>query len=209
MNLVASMLELDVAAMRALRIRDLYSLHRVVYSLYPDIRTDEDKATGASSGILFANKGGDARARRILTLANRQPESVVDSRWGQVTTKPVPESFLSFRNYRFEVIVNPTKRDAKTRKRIALRTRDEIAKWFIARAPGWGFQTTEAAVDVGETRVHNFKDKAGHAVTLSQTQISGRLEVVDQDTFSKSFATGIGRGRAFGCGLLQLKPFAS
>ncbi|TVS17243.1 MAG: type I-E CRISPR-associated protein Cas6/Cse3/CasE, partial [Gammaproteobacteria bacterium] len=37
MNVIASILQLDRRAVKALRITDAYSLHRVVYSLYPDV----------------------------------------------------------------------------------------------------------------------------------------------------------------------------
>ena len=52
MNLTASVLHLDRAAIHALRITDPYSLHRVVYGLYPDVRDTVAKATSQSSGIL-------------------------------------------------------------------------------------------------------------------------------------------------------------
>ena len=40
MSLVASVLHLDRRAVQALRITDPYSLHRVVYGLYPDVRDE-------------------------------------------------------------------------------------------------------------------------------------------------------------------------
>ena len=48
--------------------------------------------------------------------------------------------------------------------------------------------------------------KDNSKVTLSQADLRGTLEVTDKDIFSESFANGIGRGRAFGCGLLQIIP---
>ena len=46
MSLIASVLKLDRAAVKALRITDPYSLHRVVYGLYPDVRDASGKAVG-------------------------------------------------------------------------------------------------------------------------------------------------------------------
>ncbi len=80
MSMIASVLHLDRPAMKALRITDAYSLHRVVYSLYDDIRNPESKATSESSGILYADQGGDYKGRKILMLANRQPMVTVDGR---------------------------------------------------------------------------------------------------------------------------------
>ena len=43
-------------------------------------------------------------------------------------------------------------------------------------------------------------------MTLAQAHVSGQLQVIDRDRFQESFAQGIGRGRSFGCGLLQIVP---
>ena len=49
MSLVASVLHLDRRAVQALRITDPYSLHRVVYGLYPDVRDEASKAARTGS----------------------------------------------------------------------------------------------------------------------------------------------------------------
>ena len=71
MSLIASVLKLDRAAVKALRITDPYSLHRVVYGLYPDVRDAGGKAGHTPSGILHADQGGDFHSRNILLLADR------------------------------------------------------------------------------------------------------------------------------------------
>ena len=70
MSLIASVLHLDRQASKALRITDPYSLHRVVFSLYDDVRSVEEKSASQASGILYADQGGDFRGRRILLLAD-------------------------------------------------------------------------------------------------------------------------------------------
>ena len=69
MSLFASVLHLDRRAVRALRITDPYSLHRVVYSLFDDVRSESAKNDGASSGILFADQGGDAADGGVRLIA--------------------------------------------------------------------------------------------------------------------------------------------
>jgi len=39
--------------------------------------------------------------------------------------------------------------------------------------------------------------------------LKGELYVIDSEQFKQSFRQGIGRGRAFGFGLLQIVPLAS
>ncbi len=207
MSMTASVLQLDRRASQALRISDPYSLHRVVYSLYEDIRDEEAKNSSQTSGILFADQGGTFDCRRVLLLANREPASCVEGQYGQVESKLVPDSFLDFEKYRFKVIVNPTRRDSKSRKLIPVKGRSELGMWFCERAEkSWGFRVLPHQIQVNAVRVLNFKGKKGRDVTIAQAHVQGSLEVIDREIFRKSFNQGIGRARAFGCGLLQIQP---
>ena len=60
----------------------------------------------------------------------------------------------------------------------------------------------------GEYRVPGwtFADEEGCGIRVSAT-LKGELRVTDLDYFRQSFLQGIGRGRAFGFGLLQIVPF--
>lgn len=200
--MIASVLHLSRADVKALKITDAYSLHRVVYDLFDDIRSDEEKQKSVPSGILYADKGGDFHGRQILILSNRQPNV---PKYGELSIKTIADSFLDYPHYRFEVVVNPTKRDNATGKIIAIRKREEIANWFIEKAPQWGCEVSPAHLQVDNISVKNFK-KGEQAVTQGQAILSGRLKVTSRETFIKSFQQGIGRGRAFGCGLLQIVP---
>lgn len=207
MNLVASVLHLDRKAIKALRITDLYSLHRVVYSLYPDVRSDENKASSHPSGILYADQGGDHRGRKILMLADREPDEKADGQFGEVQSKLLPTGFLDHQTYQFKTIVNPTRRDSATRKLLAVRGRETVADWFAERATNsWGFEVDPNRLQVDRIEVQQFKDKQQRQVTIGQAHVQGVLRVSDPDQFRASFSQGIGRARAYGCGLLQIVP---
>jgi len=207
MSMIASVLHLDRKAIRALRVTDPYSLHRVVYSLYEDVRLADDKAASAASGILYADQGGDHTGRNVLMLADRAPTDSVDGRHGQVQSKVVPDNFLQHPQYRFKVIVNPTKRDSASRKLVPVCGREYVAAWFTDRAASsWGFTVSAAHLQVERIDVQQFKDKQRRQVTIAQAHVQGLLSITDQDQFKKSFTRGIGRARAYGCGLLQMVP---
>ncbi|MEI7840956.1 MAG: type I-E CRISPR-associated protein Cas6/Cse3/CasE [Methylococcaceae bacterium] len=201
--MIASVLHLSRADVKALKITDAYSLHRVVYDLFDDVRTESEKEQSISSGILYADKGGDFHGRRILMLSNRQPNAPIH---GEVSIRKIADSFLDYSQYRFEVVVNPTQRDSASRKIIPLRKREEIARWFIEKAPQWGFEVSSAHLEVEDIVVKKFTEKTGREVTQGQARILGRLTVTDKENFVQSFQNGIGRGRSFGCGLLQVVP---
>ena len=207
MSMIASVLHLDRRAVKALRITDAYSLHRVVYSLYKDVRDDQQKQASKASGILYADQGGDVRGRKILMLANREPMGAVEGEHGEVRSKPIPDDFLAYQEYRFNVIVNPTRRDSATRKLVAVKGREEVAQWFIERSvKSWGFEVVVQNLQVDKIEVLQFKDKQKRNVTIGQAHVQGMLRITDEALFANSFTQGIGRARAYGCGLLQIVP---
>lgn len=207
MKIIASMLHLDRYAMKVHRVVDLYSIHRIVYDLYEDIRTQEDKRAGNSSGILFADQGGNRFSRKILLLANRQPKDHIQGQPVQIQSKIVSENFLNYNNYRFRVIMNPTQRNIITKSLRPIRKRQAIAEWFIQRATTqWGFSVPKEPLLVRSIDVKQFAKKDHCTQTIAQAHLEGYLKVTDRGKFKASFTRGIGRAQAYGCGLLQLQP---
>ena len=201
--MIASLLTLTYADAIALKLTDSYSIHRTVYDLFEDIRTDSQKCSSVSSGFLYVDKGGEISNRHILILSNRPPKQPT---YGLLKSHTVPETFLSHERYQFELVINPTKRESKTGKTIAIRGRGAIAEWFIGKAPSsWGFSVNANTLRVEDVSVQKFNKSHGR-VTLASAKLIGELIVVDKDKFVRSFREGIGRGRAFGFGLLQIVP---
>lgn len=185
---------------KALRITDSYSLHRVVYSLFPDVRDGES----GPSGILFTDKGAHKGMRRLLIVSDRSP---LKPEHGTLKWHELKPTFLDFPQYRFECVLNPVRKSAETGRREPVRGRNAVAEWFINKAPSCGFELDEASLQVVDITVDSF-DKGGHTVTLSKARLSGILTVTDRERFAHSVAHGIGHGKAFGCGLLQIAPLA-
>ncbi|WP_342322557.1 type I-E CRISPR-associated protein Cas6/Cse3/CasE [Kosakonia sp. BYX6] len=206
-ELFASALHLDRAAVKALKITDTYSLHRVVYSLFPDVRSESEKLAHTPSGIVYADQGGDFHGRKVLIVSDRQPADQVEGYSVNVQTRPISASFLAHPRYRFKVQVNPVRKDKQSGKRVAVKGRADIAHWFLQRASqSWGFDVDPQTLQVDTIEVLQFQDKADRKVTLGKAHIQGQLTVTDLQQFQHSFKNGIGKGRAFGCGLLQIVP---
>lgn len=207
MSLIASVLHLSRKDVMALKINDPYALHLAVYKLFEDVRSTEEKQSSVASGFLYADQGGDYNSRKILLLSNRKPNEKINGEYGEVLSKEISESFLQHKKYRFKVIANPTNRDNASRKLIPVKGREAVGQWFAERAEqSWGFKVAMPQLQIDSINVLQFKDKNQRHVTLAQAQIQGLLEVTDTQQFAQSFAQGIGRGRAFGCGLLQIVP---
>ena len=190
--------------LKEFKVTDDYSVHRVIYNFFSDQRDSDQKKLSESSGFLYVDLGGNALGRRFLLLSNRLPREIElsDSR---IETKVLKDEFLQANAYRFKVVVNPTRRDAQTRKLVAVKGRENIAEWFTQRATSWGFSTDET-LTVDKVEVRQFKGKDDHKIVITQAHISGILTVTDRDRFIKAVSQGIGRSHAFGCGLLQIVP---
>lgn len=209
-TLYASVLHLDRHAIQALKITDPYSLHRVVYSLFDDVRSQADKQGHTPSGIVYADKGGNRLERQVMMLSDRKPADgihVEEERLGEVQCKPIPAGFLDHPRYQFQVAINPTRRENATGKRLPVKGREAITEWFLERcAPSWGFRALPSTLELGRVDVEQFQGKQDRTITVAKAHLRGALEVTDAQRFRQSFARGIGRGRAFGCGLLQIVP---
>lgn len=212
MAMYISALKVDRHAQQKLKIKDDYSWHRVVYSLFEDIRDESAKAKSQSSGILWVNKHDGIENYRpykqVLILSNRPPKQHADLELN-IETKTLNENFLDYDHYRFEIVINPVKRDSKSGKIIPIKGREAIAAWFEQRAVShWGFGIEHEKLQVEEIEVKQFSAKNTHQVTLQKVRIIGGFKVKDKEMFKKSFCQGIGRGKTFGCGLLQIVPIA-
>lgn len=193
--MIASVLRLSREDCKVLEISDAYSVHRVVYSLFP-------KQGQETRDFLFADKGEDLLGRRILILSKREPVKLAH---GVVETKVIPESFLNHTHYGFEVQLNPTKREKNSGKIVSIRGRESLLAWFNEKASGWGFSVEPGSLQVQAVGVQSFK-KDDTLVVQGTATFMGRLTVVDRGAFIKSFTTGIGRAKGFGFGLFQIVP---
>jgi CRISPR system Cascade subunit CasE len=207
----ASVLRLTRRDTRILGIKDAYSLHKVVYGLFDDIRDDHEKQGSHPSGILFVDKGGvsthTGTVRQVLLLSTRAPHQT--PQFGLVETRPIHEDFLAYDHYAFTVTINPGKRDRESGKVQPVKGREAVAAWFADRSQNsWGFAVDVETLLVENVFVQTF-EKEEHSVTHGGAVLKGSLTVTDPIRFKKSFIQGIGRGRAFGFGLLQIVPLTA
>jgi CRISPR system Cascade subunit CasE len=202
--MIASMLKLSRSDCKAFKITDPYSIHRTVYSLFPKIENTE-------RDFLFADKGGSFNERRILILSKRSPRQ---PEYGTVESKAIPESFLNCDTYGFEIRLNPTKREKNSGKIIPVQgtekqdsylKKKKLLEWFCAKSETWGFSTDHGSLQIQSTDIQVF-EKDNKQITQNSVTFTGKLRVKDRALFIKSFEEGIGRGKGFGFGLLELVP---
>ncbi|WP_182170562.1 type I-E CRISPR-associated protein Cas6/Cse3/CasE [Flaviflexus equikiangi] len=119
--------------------------------------------------------------------------------------------------YQFRVTVNPVKRlrvQGGRGKLVPHVTEAQQLDWFYARQDRWGFKVlaTAEGEDSPLAKVVKRADRAFSKgasdrttrVTQRHVTIVGDLEVVDADLLRLSLIEGLGRGKAYGCGLMTL-----
>lgn len=133
-------------------------------------------------------------------------------------------SLMLGQRWRFELVANPVKSVAGERgtrgKVVPHVTAEQQLEWLRYRSEGAGFQLQSVPVEEGETELLDaavigrenlsFHRGSGSSaqkqkrVSLRTARFTGNLEVTDVDQLRQTLTQGIGRGRAYGCGLLTL-----
>jgi CRISPR system Cascade subunit CasE len=84
----------------------------------------------------------------------------------------------------------------------------EGRNWLRRRTAHYGFDFDEENIRANAHRKHTFrKPKNGRPVTFTTMDLMGRLRVTDPDTFrQQALFGGVGPSKAYGCGLLMVRP---
>lgn len=77
------------------------------------------------------------------------------------------------------------------------------AAWLLVRAAGLGFSVSETSL-----QVEGYQQQVGKSAALrfSTVDFAGELAVTDTALFTRTMVSGIGHAKAFGCGLLLVRP---
>lgn len=176
---------------------DIYTAHKLVYTLFPEEEAGRD--------FLFKYKETDY-GKRIVILSQREPDiSLLPKENCSIKFRHIPDSYFDAEYYRFEVQINPVKRDMKTGKIIPVKGRNELVSWFCTKAVKYGFEVMPDTLSVDNTDTIIFK-KGDSKITLGKAVFSGVLKVKDKEIFMQSFKKGLGKGKSFGFGLLEIVP---
>ncbi len=109
--------------------------------------------------------------------------------------------------WRFRITANPTKsvlRKNEKSKVYAHITVDYQKKWLMEKASKNGFSLSEDSFSVVQSKWLRFYKKESRAVSLLSVTYEGILEVTDEELFRNALINGIGRGKAYGMGLLTV-----
>ncbi|MGI8623035.1 MAG: type I-E CRISPR-associated protein Cas6/Cse3/CasE [Solirubrobacteraceae bacterium] len=206
-------LDLDDPQVRA-DLRDASELHRSIMSAFPDV--GGGGRARADMGILF-------RLTEEREEATVLVQSQVRPRWDDLLhvargylkappqvrpLEPLLDQIVRDTLWRFRLLANATV--ARQGRRHGLMREEDLVVWLLRRGEQLGARLASAeaptftARDLGEIRGRRGRDR----ITVRQAAFEGVLQVTDPAALKRAVIAGVGRARAYGCGLLSLAPVA-
>lgn len=159
------------------------------------------------------------------------PTLAHDRQWLTKPYSPLLDRLAIGQRYAFRLTANPTrsikddlaqKKDGRTRgRRVGHTTVQHQLRWLVEKSGRAGFRilpssqvipgTDEPALDLQLTdrdnTVFGKRDEStrkGYNVTLTRASYLGGLEVINVEELRATLIRGIGRSRAYGCGLVTI-----
>lgn len=133
--------------------------------------------------------------------------------WAIRDYTPLLQGIMRGQTYAFRLTANPTHTvtlENGQKKRLAHVTVKQQTQWLVDRAESMGLVFPEAedwqnqpALSVVGREMAKFPRK-GKTVTISKVTYEGLLEVRHADALRSVLTDGIGRAKAYGCGLLTI-----
>ncbi|MFI7696739.1 type I-E CRISPR-associated protein Cas6/Cse3/CasE [Nonomuraea sp. NPDC049655] len=201
-------------------VADVHDMHRTIMSAYPEL---PPTATFRSQhGVLWrldtVAGGGLVQYVQSQTAPDweRLPAGLLLRPAEVRSLQPVLNAIAPGRKFTFRLMANPT-RDVRVengkqqRKRVPLQQPAQQIEWLISKGEQHGFvipSSRQGAPDVAANPAPRLvgKKREVRRVTVDPVRFDGHLMVTDSSAFTAALINGIGRAKAYGCGLLSLAP---
>lgn len=221
-RVVLNVSSLDMRRLGPITQAGAYGEHQAVWRLFGD-RADRQR------DFLYRREANNWPAYTVVSA--REPDDS-DGIWN-IQTKPYEPKLPAGSVLAFALCANPVLRrkdeagktvrhdvvmDAKRQGRLNQSAREkghsrqEIVqhagvRWLTARAGQLGFALNDREVVVDGYAQHELrKARAGQSIRFSTLDFRGLLRVSDPDQFIRTLFRGIGPSKAFGCGLMLVRP---
>ena len=182
---------------------------------------------GCRRGTLYGYGSATAAAFREAASSFADPLQLRAVPPGSVDTKPMPPEWQKGKRLGFEIRVRPVVRKARGSQRAGAeldayqvdaetyprgempRSRDEVYLQWLSDRLG---RNGGAALELEQTqmvsfqRIRSFRKRRGRHVEGPDAVLRGVLSITDPAAFADLLVRGIGRHRAYGYGMLLLRP---
>lgn len=196
------------------------AMHAAVLAAFP-----ARPAAGGGSRVLWRLDAGQDEHRPLLYLLSPDPPDLthiveragwptLGETWQTRDYQPLLDRLTASQRWAFRLVANPVRRvrtDGHARGIVKAHvTAAQQTTWLLEQATNAGFEIAKItdgnpAVAVADRRTLTFRRQAS-TVTIATARFDGILTVTSTDHLRRVLLHGLGRGKAYGCGLLTLAP---
>ncbi|MFJ2841557.1 type I-E CRISPR-associated protein Cas6/Cse3/CasE [Streptomyces griseofuscus] len=197
------------------------SLHRRVMSLFPDGIPEQARA---HFGVLFRVED-TPRGSHLLLQSNQPPDPArLPAQYATLTTRPLDallDALEPGRTLHYRCTASPVRKPGATTRAhyklpaVVPLNGTAADEWWHRQADQAGLKTLtlhSQPVDAARDRQYpadtTRADRAKHSNRIHHHRVrfDGTATVTDPDLLRTAVLSGIGRGKAYGCGLLSIAP---
>ncbi|MGW8376007.1 type I-E CRISPR-associated protein Cas6/Cse3/CasE [Streptomyces sp. ODS28] len=190
-------------------VENAVDLHRSVMRLFPDGLGDTARQTAS---VLFRLDEGPAGHQILIQSAVEPDLTRLSPGYGKARTKELTPLLAALRPgalVHYRITANATRKLGKNTtagrpKQLVPLHGQEAEEWWLRQAERAGLQPRT----VQNTALSDAtgRRQGQHRITHARTRFDGLAEVHDVEALTEQIATGIGRGKSYGCGLLSVAP---
>jgi len=132
--------------------------------------------------------------------------------WDSRDYSALLDRLMAGQQYHFKLTANPTRTvtdtNGKKRRKAEIGPRNQL-QWLLSRAEemgaDFGKSVDEPTAIVTKSQKLEFPNK-GNRITVISCTFEGTLTVTDPQKLQRVLVEGVGKAKAYGCGLLTLAP---
>ena len=184
---------------------DCQQMHRMITGLFDTSRTDSQVLYRLNFGrgvcCVYIYSSVPVKRERLLPNMELIGERDV-THWLESLSEGQVQSF--------DLLAWPSKKvpdgDAKNSRRRVLRTEAERLAWLARKAEQNGFEMLNVREFESAQQPGRHSEEHGGRLYVDSYHYQGKLLVTDAARFRAAVRSGIGPGKAYGLGMLLLKP---
>ncbi|MEU4496967.1 type I-E CRISPR-associated protein Cas6/Cse3/CasE [Streptomyces sp. NPDC023998] len=193
---------------------DAVALHRRLMSLFPDAVGPDPRAV---LGVLHRTEDAPTGPHLLLQSRHQPDTSRLPATYGKTVTQPIDALFDALRpalNVHFRCVASPVRKPGATTRSlynlpaVISLTGPHADEWWIRQADTAGLKilTLHSQPLDSATGLRRIREGEAQRVRHARTRFDGTAVIIDPHLLRTKLTDGIGRGKAYGCGLLTIAP---
>lgn len=189
-------------------------MHRRIMSLFP---SDAGPDPRARFGILFRTEDTPTGPNLLIQSTHKLDTSLLPDDYGTALTRPLDALIDAIRpglTIRYRCAASPVRKPGTTTRAlynlppVVPLTGSAADEWWLRQADQSGLKPlTHHSHPLDAVRGNRRPDDApAQRIRHARTQFDGTAAIIDPDQLRAAVLNGIGRGKAYGCGLLSIAP---